>query len=157
MRKHLLAKCDSQHWGGNGKWIFEFEASLVSRVSSEIARATLRNPVCGRRGLRIKVYATPSTGLHLELLCMSSDKHSGWNTHRRKEWFLELSTPEGVEMCQWGRGQQRWILCVAFATYPSLSSEKGLPGSFGSVDEKLLAQFLGTSNLPQLACPSQYS
>jgi hypothetical protein len=31
--------------GGRGRWISEFEASLVYRVSSRIARATQRNPV----------------------------------------------------------------------------------------------------------------
>jgi hypothetical protein len=31
--------------GGRGRWISEFEASLVYKVSSRTARATLRNPV----------------------------------------------------------------------------------------------------------------
>jgi hypothetical protein len=31
--------------GGRGRWISEFKASLVYRVSSRIARATQRNPV----------------------------------------------------------------------------------------------------------------
>jgi hypothetical protein len=31
--------------GGRGRQIFEFEASLVYRVSSRIAKATERNPV----------------------------------------------------------------------------------------------------------------
>jgi hypothetical protein len=31
--------------GGRARWISEFEASLVYRVSSRIARATQRNPV----------------------------------------------------------------------------------------------------------------
>ena len=31
--------------GGRGRWIFEFEASLVYKVSSRKARATQRNPV----------------------------------------------------------------------------------------------------------------
>jgi hypothetical protein len=30
--------------GGRGRWISEFEASLVYRVSSKTARATQRNP-----------------------------------------------------------------------------------------------------------------
>ena len=38
---HLL----SQHSGGRGRQISEFEASLVYRVSSRTARATQRNPV----------------------------------------------------------------------------------------------------------------
>jgi hypothetical protein len=39
------AHLSSQHLGGRGKWISEFEASLVYKVSSRIARATQRNPV----------------------------------------------------------------------------------------------------------------
>jgi hypothetical protein len=31
--------------GGRGRWISEFEASLVYKVSSKTARATQRNPV----------------------------------------------------------------------------------------------------------------
>jgi hypothetical protein len=31
--------------GGRGRWISEFEASLVYKVSSKIARAIQRNPV----------------------------------------------------------------------------------------------------------------
>jgi hypothetical protein len=31
--------------GGRGRWLSEFEASLVYRVSSRIARVTQRNPV----------------------------------------------------------------------------------------------------------------
>jgi hypothetical protein len=31
--------------GGRGRWIFEFKASLVYRVSSRTVRATQRNPV----------------------------------------------------------------------------------------------------------------
>jgi hypothetical protein len=35
----------SQHLGGRGRWISEFEASLVYRLRSRTARATQRNPV----------------------------------------------------------------------------------------------------------------
>jgi hypothetical protein len=35
----------SQHLGGRGRQISEFEASLVYKVSSRTARATQRNPV----------------------------------------------------------------------------------------------------------------
>jgi hypothetical protein len=34
-----------QHSGGKGRWISEFEASLVYRVSSRTAKDTQRNPV----------------------------------------------------------------------------------------------------------------
>jgi hypothetical protein len=35
----------SQHSGGRGRQISEFEASLIYKVSSRTARATQRNPV----------------------------------------------------------------------------------------------------------------
>jgi hypothetical protein len=40
-----VARLSSQHLGGRGRWISEFEASLVYRVSSRAARAIQRNPV----------------------------------------------------------------------------------------------------------------
>ena len=33
------------HLGGRGRWISEFEASLVYKLSSRTARAAQRNPV----------------------------------------------------------------------------------------------------------------
>jgi hypothetical protein len=36
---------NSSTLGGRGRWISEFEASLVYRVSSRTARVTQRNPV----------------------------------------------------------------------------------------------------------------
>jgi hypothetical protein len=35
--------------GGRGRWISEFQASLVYRVSSRTARATKRNPVSKKK------------------------------------------------------------------------------------------------------------
>jgi hypothetical protein len=35
--------------GGRGRWISEFEASLVYRVSSRTARARQRNPVSNKQ------------------------------------------------------------------------------------------------------------
>jgi hypothetical protein len=38
--------------GGRGRWISEFEASLVYKVSSRTARAPQRNPVSGKKKKR---------------------------------------------------------------------------------------------------------
>jgi hypothetical protein len=38
--------------GGRGRWISEFEASLVYRVSSRTAKATQRNHVLGKKQKR---------------------------------------------------------------------------------------------------------
>jgi hypothetical protein len=43
--RHGGACLESQHLGGRGRRISEFEASLVYRVSSRTARAIQRNPV----------------------------------------------------------------------------------------------------------------
>jgi hypothetical protein len=42
-------RLQSQHSGGRGKRISEFEASLVYKVSSRTARATQRNPVSKKK------------------------------------------------------------------------------------------------------------
>jgi hypothetical protein len=39
---------------GRGRWISEFEASLVYRVSSRTARATQRNPVSKKQKQKTK-------------------------------------------------------------------------------------------------------
>jgi hypothetical protein len=41
-------KKEMPHLGGRGRWISEFEASLVYKVSSRTARAIQRNPVSKR-------------------------------------------------------------------------------------------------------------
>jgi hypothetical protein len=40
--------------GGRGRWISEFKASLVYRVSSRTARATQRNPVSENKTQKAK-------------------------------------------------------------------------------------------------------
>jgi hypothetical protein len=40
--------------GGRGRWISEFEASLVYKVSSRTARATQRNPVSKNKKQKTK-------------------------------------------------------------------------------------------------------
>jgi hypothetical protein len=39
----------TQHSGGRGRWISEFEASLVYRVNPRTARAIQRNPVSKKK------------------------------------------------------------------------------------------------------------
>jgi hypothetical protein len=54
---HLL----SQHLGGRGRWISEFKASLVYRVSSRTSRATQRNPVSKQTNKQTKRASDPIT------------------------------------------------------------------------------------------------
>jgi hypothetical protein len=46
--------------GGRGRWISEFEASLVYRVSSRTARATQRNPVSKKQKEKNIAWSTSS-------------------------------------------------------------------------------------------------
>ena len=41
--------CNPSILGGRGRWISEFQASLLYSVSSRTARAILRNPVSGEK------------------------------------------------------------------------------------------------------------
>jgi hypothetical protein len=43
--KNRYLEKKSQHLGSRGRWISEFEARLVYRVSSRSTRATQRNPI----------------------------------------------------------------------------------------------------------------
>jgi hypothetical protein len=45
----------SQHSGGRGRWISEFETSLVYRVSSRTARTIQKNPVSKNQNKKIKI------------------------------------------------------------------------------------------------------
>jgi hypothetical protein len=48
--------------GGRGRWISEFEASLVYRVSSRTARATQRNPVSkNQKKKKKREFSNPNT------------------------------------------------------------------------------------------------
>jgi hypothetical protein len=53
--------------GGRSRWISEFEASLVYKVSSRTARATQRNPVTEKKKKKQKKKKKPSKYL-LEVL-----------------------------------------------------------------------------------------
>jgi hypothetical protein len=51
--------------GGRGRWISEFEASLVYRVSSRTARTTQRNPVLKNKNKTNKKPTTTTTTKNL--------------------------------------------------------------------------------------------
>jgi hypothetical protein len=55
--------------GGRGRWISEFKASLVYRVSSRTARATQRNPVSKNQcnTSLIKIQSKISVWLKIEI------------------------------------------------------------------------------------------
>jgi hypothetical protein len=55
----------SQHLGGKGKWISEFEASLVYRVSSRTARATQSNFVSAEKQNKNKTKKKSPTLIHV--------------------------------------------------------------------------------------------
>jgi hypothetical protein len=47
--------------GGRDRWISEFEASLVYKVSSRTARATQRNPVSKKK--KVKIFSNMAMNL----------------------------------------------------------------------------------------------
>jgi hypothetical protein len=53
---HGGAHHQSQHSGGRGRWISEFEASSVYKVSSRTARAIQRSPVLKNLNKYIHTY-----------------------------------------------------------------------------------------------------
>jgi hypothetical protein len=60
--------------GGRGRWISEFEASVVYRVSSRTARATQRNPVWKNKNKnKAKQKKNKTKKLEIENL-----EHFGW-------------------------------------------------------------------------------
>jgi hypothetical protein len=50
------------HLGGRGRWISEFEANLVYKVSSRTARATQRSPVSKKKTNKQKKNQTNKKG-----------------------------------------------------------------------------------------------
>jgi hypothetical protein len=48
-------RLSSQHLGGRGRWVSEFKASLVYRVSSRTPRAIQRNPVSKKKKKKKKI------------------------------------------------------------------------------------------------------
>jgi hypothetical protein len=58
--------------GGRGRWIFEFKASLVYRVSSRIARDTQRNPVSEKKKKSLFLNLDlDDLSRHTPLICLS--------------------------------------------------------------------------------------
>jgi hypothetical protein len=46
----------SQHWGGRGRWISEFEASLLYILGSRTVMAIYRNPVSKKKKKILKTW-----------------------------------------------------------------------------------------------------
>jgi hypothetical protein len=74
--------------GGRGRWISEFEASLVYKVSSRTARATQRNPVSEKK-IEKKFLSASHSGKtssetshpHCSPCSLLSGWHSGYKKH----------------------------------------------------------------------------
>jgi hypothetical protein len=62
--------------GGRGRWISEFEASLVYKVSSRTARATQRNPILKKNQQKTKKQKTNKT---------KKERKEGRKKERRKK------------------------------------------------------------------------
>jgi hypothetical protein len=53
--------------GGRGRWISEFEASLVYKVSSRTARAIQRNPVSKKQTNKQQQQQQKKTGQNIKI------------------------------------------------------------------------------------------
>jgi hypothetical protein len=95
------ARLWSQHSGGRGRRISEFEASLVYRVSSRTARATQRNPVLKNKQTKKN----------------QKNKKQKTNPPPKKQkmyflfLFLLLTTPSPPLLFKWERSQVAQVLC----------------------------------------------
>jgi hypothetical protein len=61
---HSGSRLYSQHLGGRGRQIFEFQASLVYKVSFRTARAIQRNPVSKKQNKTKQNKTKQNTGKH---------------------------------------------------------------------------------------------
>jgi uncharacterized protein (DUF2252 family) len=87
--------------GGRGRWISEFEASLVYRVSSRSAKATQRNPVSKKQN-KTKQNKTKQNKTKLYLPQKNRDKNKG----QRQELEEENKGDKGQ-----GRGGKYICVC----------------------------------------------
>jgi hypothetical protein len=68
----------SQHLGGRGRQISEFQASLVYRVSSRTARAIQRNPVLEKKKKKSSDIEVLEISIHIKLFCRRSGKRANY-------------------------------------------------------------------------------
>ena len=59
-----------KHLGGRGRWISEFEASLVCKVSSRTARATQRHPVSKQTNKQTNTNPKKEVASSFEWICI---------------------------------------------------------------------------------------
>jgi hypothetical protein len=87
---------------GRGRWISEFEASLVYRVSSRTARATQRNPVSKNKKQKKKKKEKKKS-----MLAVVAHTYSPSTLEEETdEWMLSLTSLVRVEF-QTARATQR--------------------------------------------------
>jgi hypothetical protein len=83
----------SQHSGGRGRRISEFEANLTYRVSSRTAKATQRNPVSKNKTKQKKDRVTPLTQAGLELVVLP---------HPQKSWDARCEPSGSIKLAWFG-------------------------------------------------------
>jgi hypothetical protein len=96
--------------GGRGRWISEFEASLVYKVSSRTARAIQRNPVSKQTNKqtrkekerkRVRVWRHCSGGKRQQTL-LSPQPLEGAEEGQQRRWIKTMSEKKAC------RSQTRW-------------------------------------------------
>jgi hypothetical protein len=95
--------------GGRGKWISEFEASLVYRVSSRTARATQRNPVSENKTKQNKTKQNKTMNKQkntMSYLGMDASKHG---------CLSYITSLQRLHLSDCFRASKRLLITVLFA------------------------------------------
>ena len=95
--------CNPSTLGGRGRWISEFEASLVYRVSSRTARAIQRNPVLKKTNPKKQKRQKRNQNSHHRCGCLPA---CGWILHEhvvpregRRGYLIPRSWSPMAESC----------------------------------------------------------
>jgi hypothetical protein len=78
--------------GGRGRWISEFEASLVYKVSSRTARVTQRNPVWKNQKKKKKMFMDPLPTDNSADRAVLKDISGHQPQHHGLPWIAEVLT-----------------------------------------------------------------
>ena len=127
--------------GSGGRWISEFEASLVYRVSSRTARATQRNPVSGNQNKqqqqkqlqeekgKCQGFLETSHDVCLHILsCMGIWPHLAAN-HTGKVWML-CAVQHSINLGSSYHGRRDSIVWYKISKQSSLYCERSLLSNY---------------------------
>jgi hypothetical protein len=92
-------------WGGRGRQISEFEASLVYKVSSRTARATQRNPVSKTKQNKTKTNNNNNNKIRAEINQVKT-KRTTQRINKTRNWFFEKISKIDKPLARLTRGHR---------------------------------------------------